>query len=71
MYLSNHGKILNQVITEKGMSKAEFARTIGISRQLLNLWIKKNALSLNNLQLLNNKADIDPMRFLNANVDSK
>jgi len=69
MRLSNHGKILSNIIAESGMSQSEFARQLGISRQLLNQWLSKDMLNLRNLQLMNEKLKIPPRAFLNADME--
>ena len=69
MRLSNHGKILSNIISESGMSQSEFARQLGISRQLLNQWLSKDMLNLRNLQLMNEKLKIPPRAFLNADME--
>tara|TARA_R110000744_G_scaffold339855_3_gene444957 strand:+ start:298 stop:516 length:219 start_codon:yes stop_codon:yes gene_type:complete len=60
----NHGDLLIGILKDNQMTKSEFARKAGVSRQLVHHWCNADALSFKNIDKICETLHIHPYYFL-------
>ena len=62
----NHGRLLCSLLEQKKMKKAELARELGVSRQLVNYWVNSKTITFDNVDKISKVLKVNPEVFIHV-----